>query len=219
VHNVAHLHSRTGSTVDKQMRRPVANALPPISKRFAPLKARRALPVSENPEATQSREYRWAQFSFEAEHRRIATKYRTRKSRAIDKLVKEEHFQLLDAAAQEEAIQQIKADCSEAVAEELAQAEESWKRLTEVVSDEDDSGESDDDGGERAGGLDREPMEGVALGGGEGAEDENETPVEQLAEKFADIRRKWEKRWQAELRYYTQVGLAEGDKANEANED
>ena len=95
--------------------------MPPISTRFAPPKARRALPVSENPETTRSREYRRAQFGFEAERRRIATKHRTRKSRAIDKLVKEEHFQSLDAAAQEQAIQQIKADCSEAAAEELAQ--------------------------------------------------------------------------------------------------
>ena len=110
-------------------------------------------------------------------------------------------------------------DCSEAAAEELAQAKESWKRLIEVVSDEDDGGESDDDGGERAGGLDREPMEEVALGGGKRAEDEDETPVQQVTEKFADIRRKWEKRWQAGLRYYTQVGLAEGDEADEADED
>jgi len=73
--------------------------MPPISKRFAPPKPRRALPVSENPEATWSREYRPAQFGFEAERCRIVTKYCTRKSRAIDKLVKEEHFQLLDAAA------------------------------------------------------------------------------------------------------------------------
>ena len=192
--------------------------MPPISTRFAPPKARRALPVSENPETTRSREYRRAQFGFEAEHRRIATKHRTRKSRAIDKLVKEEHFQSLDAAAQEQAIQQIKADCAEAAAEELAQVEESWKRLTEVISDEDDSGEADDEGGERTGGLDGEPMEGVMLGGGEGAEDEDETPVEQLVEKFADIREKWEQRWQAGLRYYTQVGLAEGDEADEADE-
>ena len=62
-------------------------------------------------------------------------------------------------------------------------------------------------------------MEGVMLGGGEGAEDEDETPVEQLVEKFADIREKWEQRWQAGLRYYTQVGLAEGDEADEADED
>ena len=150
--------------------------MPPISTRFAPPKARRALPVSENPETTRSREYHRAQFGFEAERRRIATKHRTRKSRAIDKLVKEEHFQSLDAAAQEQAIQQIKADCSEAAAEELAQVEESWKRLTEVVSDEDDSGEADDEGGERTGGLDGEPMEGVMLGAGEGAEEEDDTP-------------------------------------------
>ena len=165
MHDVAHLHSRTGSTVDKQLRRPVANAMPPISTRFAPPKARRALPVSENPETTRSREYHRAQFGFEAERRRIATKHRTRKSRAIDKLVKEEHFQSLDAAAQEQAIQQIKADCSEAAAEELAQVEESWKRLTEVVSDEDDSGEADDEGGERTGGLDGEPMEVLRMYG------------------------------------------------------
>ena len=101
----------------------------------------------------------------------------------------------------------------------MAQAEESWKRLTEVVSDEDDSGESDDEGRERTGGWDGEPMEGVMLGGGKGTEDEDKTPVEQLVEKFADIREKWEKRWQARLRYYTQVGLAEGDEADEGDED
>jgi hypothetical protein len=87
--------------------------------------------------------------------------------------------------------------------------------LREVVSDEDDSGKSDDDGGERAEGFDGKPMERVTLGGGEGAEDKDETPVEQLAEKFADIRKKWEKCWKARLRYYTQIGLAKHDEADE----
>ena len=177
--------------------------MPPISKPFTPPRPRRSQPLSANPEAARAREYSRAQFGFEVERRRIATKYRTRKSRAIDKLVKGEHFKSLDVAAQEEAIKQISADCSEVASEELAQAEEAWKRLTEVDSDDDDSDESDvhDGGEEREGELDEEPMEGITLGGGEGAEDE--TPVEQLAESFDEIRRKWETHWQAGLRYYT----------------
>ena len=195
--------------------------MPPISKRFASPKPRRELPVSENPEATRSREYARAQFGLEAERRRIATKYRTRKSRSISKLVKEAHFKSLDATEQEEAVQRIKADCSEAAAQELAQAEEAWKRMTEVDSEEDDSGASDrhDDSGERKGRFDGEPMEEIDLGGGGGAEEEDETPIQQLAGTFNDIRRKYEKRWDAGLRYYTQVGHLEGDESSEDDKD
>ena len=52
------------------------------------------------------------------------TKYCTQKFRAIDKLVKGAHFKSLNVAAQEEAIKQISADCSEIASEKLAQVKE-----------------------------------------------------------------------------------------------
>ena len=84
-----------------------------------------------------------------------------------------------------------------------------------VDSDDDSSDESDvhDDEEEREKELNRESMKGITLGGGEDAEDE--TPIEQLMESFDKIRRKWETHWQAGLRYYTQIGLLEGDDTDE----
>jgi hypothetical protein len=187
--------------------------MPPTSKPFAPPRARRSQPLSSHPEAARAREYARAQFGFEAERRRIATKYRTRKSRAIDKLVKGEQFKSWDVEAQEAAINHISEECSQAAHEEMKEAEEAWKRLTLEDDDEDSDNESDveESGGAIEGELEAEPMEEVTLDGGEGAENEDETPVEQLAESFDEIRKKWEKHWQAGIRYYTQVGLLEAE--------
>jgi hypothetical protein len=182
--------------------------MPAKSKAFTPLKPRGTQNLSSNPEAARAREYARAQFGFEAERRRIATKYRTRKSRAIDKLVKGERFKSWDVAAQEAAIKQISDESSQAAQEEMKEAEEAWKRLTLEDDDEDSDEESDveESGGAIEGGSEAEPMEEVTLDGGKGAENEDETPVEQLAESFDEIRKRWEKHWQAGIRYYTQVG-------------
>jgi hypothetical protein len=185
--------------------------MPPTSKPFTPPRARRSQPLSSHPEAARAREYARAQFGFEAERRRIATKYRTRKSRAIDKLVKGEQFKSWDVKAQEAAINQISEECSQAAHEEMKEAEEAWKRLT--LEDDDEDGESDVDerGGGSEGELNAEPMEEITLDGGEGAENEDDTPVDQLAESFDEIRRRWQRHWEAGIRYYTQVGLVEAD--------
>jgi hypothetical protein len=190
--------------------------MPATSKAFTPPRPRGTQNLSSNPEAARAREYARAQFGFEAERRRIATKYRTRKSRAIDKLVKGERFKSWDVAAQEAAIKQISDESSQAAHEEMKEAEEAWKRLTEEDDHEDGSDESDVDEGssESEGASEAEPMEEITLDGGEGAEgaeNEDETPVEQLGESFDEIRKRWEKHWQAGIRYYTQVGLLEAE--------
>jgi hypothetical protein len=187
--------------------------MPATSKAFTPPRPRGTQNLSSNPEAARAREYARAQFGFEAERRRIATKYRTRKSRAIDKMLKGEQFQSWDLAAQEVAIKKISEECSQTAQEEMKEAEEAWKRLTLEDDDEDSDDESDveESGGAIEGGSEAEPMEEVTLDGGEGAENEDETPVEQLAESFDEIRKKWEKHWQAGIRYYTQVGLLEAE--------
>ena len=121
--------------------------MPPMAKFTAP-RPRENKILSTNPESVRAREYSQSQFGWDAERRRIRTKHRTRKSRAIQKFQGSKRYGKLKEKDQKRILERLKTQFDNELEHELEVEYKAWIRLVHgeetSLEDEGEDAEADE---------------------------------------------------------------------------
>jgi hypothetical protein len=113
----------------------------PMAKFTAP-RPRENKMLSTNPESVRAREYSHSQFGWDAERRRIRTKHRTRKSRAIQKLQGSKEYLKLKEEDRKISLDRLTMQLDNDLDQELEAEYRNWLHLVhEEQSSSEDEGE------------------------------------------------------------------------------
>jgi len=120
--------------------------MPPMAKFTAP-RPRKNKVLSSNPDSVRAREYSHSHFGWDAERRRIRTKYRTRKSRAIHKLQGSKQYLNLKEPDQARILEKLTMQLDDELEQELKAEYKYWLSLVRgeesSLEDEEEYAETD----------------------------------------------------------------------------
>src|SRR5271169_120471 len=105
--------------------------IPAMVKYTTPI-SRKNKALSTNPESVRAREYSHSQCGWDAERRRIRTKHRTRKSRAIQKLQGSKEYLKLKEKDQKRRLGRLNIQLDNELEQELEREYNEWFRLVHL---------------------------------------------------------------------------------------
>lgn len=198
--------------------------MPRKAKVFAPIKPRSSAILSDNPDSIRAREYAQSQFGWDVQRRRIQSKYRARRSRALAKLEESLMYRQSVPQDQEKLAAELVESLDNSMDEELAMAHAEWLERTGQEPDDSSSAEesggaatkdSDEEEYEEWNGIDSAEPIAPKIGEKRKREDDermdDELDVEEMGPALNRIRRKFEKRYLKNIERFEKIGAIENE--------